>query len=417
MSSKKALIAELLEFGIWFKYHKYYDLYQLGNETDKRKKGLYVADLIRKFKNKEKKVTGIKPEIVKRKRPIPKEFSRRDLVAGMQRTAATIDENGNVISERYSKLPEQTDFNPLKENWDPVFTTLDTRNDRQWIRFKKPVEGLSEKEKEEFLYKKKLLEESVVETHYSPPTPSKFRKWIIMGCIHVPFQNKWLLDGVFKLMSDEKFDGIILAGDVIDMVSLARQNVGKDSPYTLWEEYLEAAKLRKQIDQLMEDGSEKIWLNGNHEDRIYRFLEMSENKKLGSALIGIDKGVGLTENSWKYLANWKEDKVTINDCDIKHGQYLGKHPCVKHCDVSSRIGRDVMFFHSHRFGFYSNGIRKAWNLGMLGDIDSDGFKYVSSDSRQEWGNGFGVLIEDGGRNSVTPIECTKRNFWFYGKKY
>lgn len=417
MHVKNALIAELLEFGQWFTYGEYYDLYNMGDESDPRKKGLYVADFIRRWKDREEKETGERPVLAQRKKRIPKEFSRKRFVEGMQRNSVTLNDEGDVVSERYGKIPEENGFDPVREEWEPVFTTLDTRNDRQWIRFRKPVDGFSEKEKMEFLDRKDQIESSKLVTHYSPPKKSNIEKWLLIGCIHVPWHNKWLFDGVFKMMSDEKFDGVVFGGDTLDMMSLGKHSKGEAVPYTLWEEYLEGVKLRKNIDSLMPDNAEKIWLNGNHEDRYYRFLKDIDNSKLGAALVGIDKGVGLSENSWKYLPNWLEDKVTINDCDIIHGQYLGKHPWVRHCEVSSVIGRDVVFYHSHRFGMFTNGIRTAYNLGTMADIDSDGFKYVSPHTRQGWGNGFGVLIKDGSKNHIQPVRCTKRNFFYNGKKY
>lgn len=416
MTKLKALIAELIEFGIWYDYHEYYDLYQLGDKKDKRKKGVYVADAIRRWRKKVEEKTGSKPKLIPRKKEIPKEFSRKNLVEGMQRVGATLDGEGNIVSEKYSKLPEPNDFDPVKSEWDPFFTTLNTRNGQQWIRYKKPVEGFSEEEKKEFLYRKQLLEDSKKETNYRVKSTKGSRMWLLLGCIHIPFQNKWLMDGVFRLMQDNDFDGIILGGDNLDICSISKYSKGKEVPYTLWDEYLEAVKVRKEIDRLIV-GKEKYWINGNHEARVYKFLEDVENKKLGAAFIGIDRGVGLSENGWKYLPNWEEDSVIVNNCEVLHGQYLSKHPWVKHCEISSPMGMDSVFWHSHKFGMFTNGVHTAYNLGMLGDMDSDGFKYVSKRTRQTWSNGLGVMIEDKGINTIIPIKCTKRSFWCFGKKY
>ena len=68
MSKKKAFIRELIEYGQWYPYHKYYDLYKVGpKDTPRHKKRMKMADWVRQWKNKEEKTTGVRPEVEARK--------------------------------------------------------------------------------------------------------------------------------------------------------------------------------------------------------------------------------------------------------------------------------------------------------------------------------------------------------------
>ena len=75
---------------------------------------------------------------------------------------------------------------------------------------------------------------------------------ILMGCNHVPFENKKLHRGVLKLISDYRKDikGFHLMGDFMDINALSSHDKGKFTAVkgmTLTDEYNSGNKLLLQL--------------------------------------------------------------------------------------------------------------------------------------------------------------------------
>jgi len=67
--------------------------------------------------------------------------------------------------------------------------------------------------------------------------------YIVLGCLHFPFVNKEFFSSVIDLIKDcPNLEGIILAGDILDMSSISRHNKGLMPVlgYDLAREYKEA---------------------------------------------------------------------------------------------------------------------------------------------------------------------------------
>ena len=112
------------------------------------------------------------------------------------------------------------------------------------------------------------------------------KSYIVIGCVHVPFQNQSLIKGLLDLMSTYKYDGLIIAGDFLDMAALSEYERGKVSHtnVTLKEEYDTANALLDAFDEVLDPDALKVFLYGNHCDRYWRWLSDVNNNKLGAVL-------------------------------------------------------------------------------------------------------------------------------------
>lgn len=118
----------------------------------------------------------------------------------------------------------------------------------------------------------------------------------ITGCTHAPWHNKGMYDSTIEFIRKEvDIDGIILAGDFVDLNSLSyhdRGNVALPGVTLDWE-YREANKLLDYIDSLESKRDfKKIYIYGNHcfeegteiltEDGFIDFRELKEGVKVAS---------------------------------------------------------------------------------------------------------------------------------------
>ncbi len=248
------------------------------------------------------------------------------------------------------------------------------------------------------------------------PEPGEHKTYLVLPDVHRPYHNKFLWDAVLHLSQDIRPHGVVILGDYLDVSSIASYNKGKVVKYSLWDEYQDGAFGIRELESTS-DFSEKDYLNGNHEFRLYNYMKDLEVSKLGQAVIGIERGLGL--EGWNYLNNWKEDYVQLGGLQIIHGEKTGKQSLDRTLADAETIGFDLMYGHTHWFMSKQDNRGAVWNIGTLADLDSvDGFGYVSRFQRANWRNGFAlVVVDDENRHFVTPVKCTNRNFFLFGKKY
>ncbi len=250
----------------------------------------------------------------------------------------------------------------------------------------------------------------------APPEPGEHRTYIILPDVHRPYHNKFLWDAALHLIQDIKPYGLVTLGDYLDLRSVSGHDVGSTVPVTLWEEYLDGKQGIMELESAG-DFKEMTYLCGNHEDRLYRLMKKLEMSKLGQAVVPIEVGLGLEK--WNYLSNWKEDYVQLGGLQGIHGLYTGPSGTKKHLEKANSIGFDLIYGHTHWYGSMTNEHGSVYNIGTMADIDNlDGFGYVSRFERMKWRNGLSlVVVDDENRHFVTPVKCTPKNFFIFGKKY
>lgn len=249
---------------------------------------------------------------------------------------------------------------------------------------------------------------------------SKAPMWLVIGCIHRPFHNEKVWYGLMQMIHEHKknIQGIIINGDYLDLRSLSSHDDFIPEGLDLGIEYSDGLKGMLEIKEAFGKRYkhiEKVFHFGNHEDRFYRYRE--ELRKYGSTLITPEQALHLDEDGWEIQTDWKEGYTTLgNNTDVFHGIYYGTNPSKSHLDKAPT--RNMIFNHSHRFSSFSNGKATAYNIGWLGDVNSEGFKYAHRFTRAEWQMGFGaVYLNNHGDSFVQPIRCTNEGFFFGGKSY
>jgi len=238
---------------------------------------------------------------------------------------------------------------------------------------------------------------------------------LVLGCVHVPFQNRTLMDGVKKLAVDLRIDRLVFLGDFIDCNSLGDYEKGKLSStgITLEEEYEDANKELNDWDSILKRNSTVVFMYGNHEDRYFRWLKSPDNAKYGD-LLSPAKALRLEERNYIVITDYRNGVYHIGNLELYHGDLTNIHVAKKSLDT---YRRNTMFAHTHRIQVYREGDYASYNIGTMANLNAPAFGYAPRSMREKWANGFGVVINYDGNTYTQVIEVKGDHFYYGGFRY
>jgi len=241
---------------------------------------------------------------------------------------------------------------------------------------------------------------------------------ILIPCMHVPFHDKKLLNGLLNFIKDynDVISGFHIIGDFLDLKSLSKhdENIVDKTELTLGIEYKEGNKVLDLIEQVLPKNIQKTYIYGNHEDRYIRACNDIKNNKFADALISPEQALKLKERGFKVLNNWKEDYIQIGKYQVFHGIYCTQTPAKSHF---AKLKNSCIFAHTHRVDSYYENTGHALNIGTMADLNSNGFKYVSRIERANWKNAFGIIHINENVSHADAIMAVNNCFYYGGKKY
>ncbi len=264
--------------------------------------------------------------------------------------------------------------------------------------------------------------EEVVETpKCSKPSSNREQSgtYWVTGCAHSPWHNKAMYESTFNYLSKEiDLTGIILAGDIIDLNSLSSHDRGKMpiKGVTLDWEYKEANRFLDQIDEVSEGVITKDYIYGNHEDRYLRSMKDIDIAKYGKALVSPEAGLKLYDRGYNVYKDWKNSSIQIGrHLDICHGEFLNIHSAKKTIDT---YRKSTLYFHTHRFQIYMEGLVAGWNMGCGADINSPIFGYATRAMKTSWVNSSCLVhLDNNGYYHVEPLLFIKNKLIVNGREY
>lgn len=241
---------------------------------------------------------------------------------------------------------------------------------------------------------------------------------ILMGCNHVPFENKRLHEGIIELLKDYKSElkGFHLLGDFMDINTLSSHDKGKFTAVkdlTLTEEYEAGNELLDKFEEALPEDCWKTYMYGNHEDRYNRWMSNMDNAK--TPLPSPTEALNLWDRGYQVKESWSQDYFTIGKgFDIFHGIYFSIHNAKAHLD---KLRTSCAYVHTHRTQSYTEGQMGAYNLGACADFKSKAFNYATRPMKAQWSNGFGILmIDENGDHYMTQIKVSPEGRFYFGTK-
>ena len=140
-------------------------------------------------------------------------------------------------------------------------------------------------------------------------------------------------------------------------------------------------------------GDRAIFIEGNHEDRLRRYLWDKAPKLLGTT--DIPKLYRTKDRGWihvRYRDAWAIHNVTYTHDLGRSGTYAARQSLVD-------FGGNLVIGHNHRGGVVYQGEAKGsshfcLNVGWLGDVAAIDYMHRAKALR-DWQSGFGTVIHDG----------------------
>jgi len=172
----------------------------------------------------------------------------------------------------------------------------------------------------------------------------------------------------------------------------------------------------KEIDFLQRYTGEVVYLAGNHEFRVDRYLDKNPEME---GMIEIPERLNLKERNIKWVPF--EDQVKtpfkLGDMHFIHGLYTNKYNAQKHLQT---LGCNICYGHQHstQTAMQNMAMQKphmAYALGTLGDKSPD---YLQG-KPANWINQFGVFYWNpkNGHFNLYPVNIINGEFIWGGKKF
>lgn len=236
--------------------------------------------------------------------------------------------------------------------------------------------------------------------------------WVVLSDLQIPFQDKPVVDLVCKFIADLKPHGVVLNGDVVDAYELSEFDKNPLKEAGLDREIYEAAQLMARLAAM--GIKRRVWLGGNHEDRLRRTLW--KNPKF--AKIAALQFPALFDLA-TYGFEWKPYGGVLNlgRLIVTHGSTVRQHSGWTARAHFEKFGGSVLIGHTHRLGAYyrtnARGVHVSFENGCLCRLDPEYVQFP------DWQQGLSVVHVDTANTgffSVQQIPVIRRRMLFYGQK-
>jgi predicted phosphodiesterase len=219
-------------------------------------------------------------------------------------------------------------------------------------------------------------------------------KWLGMWDIHLPNEEPSAINPTLRYMADERWDGVILGGDLMDLNVISSHNLG-------FPRRVEGQRFKADLDYTNEwlDGFVKsarkhnprcriVYLEGNHEYRVERYLDA--NPQLEGTM-ELTERLRLKDRGIEWLRSWSKGEVlTLGHANFAHGDTTTVYHAAK---MVKDYGANVFYGHTHDVQEHSmhrkaKGITiKGKSIGCLCRYDPDWMRGRA----HRWQHAFGVF--------------------------
>jgi hypothetical protein len=249
-------------------------------------------------------------------------------------------------------------------------------------------------------------------------------RFVVLPDIHAPAHNRRLMWAIKQFLAWYKPDFLIFIGDLADIFALSRH---PKQLRVVTNAQMEFEVTRRLVDELIEVSGcvHAFIIPGNHEDRIYRFLQ-DMAPQLGSIVdphtrepFSFHQAMGYTANDpvtfiygTEMRGGYEGGLLLNNDLGFHHGIVVAPKPGVSPLRDMDRWSRSIVHGHTHREGMVSRdvtptdemiaGVIRGYEIGMLVDMDHAYMSYA----KQMWPNwhpGFAVGTVHNGLPHLQPV--------------
>lgn len=238
------------------------------------------------------------------------------------------------------------------------------------------------------------------------------KKILFVPDTHVPYHDKKAFSLLLKAAKTFKPDIVVIQGDFADFYSVSSHSKNPNRKRNLEFEVEETKRAVQQLEEL--SAHRNIFVSGNHEDRLERYL-MDKAPELFN-VVKIPEVLGL--DNWEYVP-YKSD-IRIGKLYATHDTgTAGRNAVFNNLNAYQS---NVVCGHTHRLAYIVEGNAKgkahvSASFGWLGDTRKVDYMHRVKASR-DWALGFGIgYMLDTGIVHVTPIPIVNYGCVVEGKYF
>lgn len=237
----------------------------------------------------------------------------------------------------------------------------------------------------------------------------------IISDVQIPFQDRRALSLTIDFLSQVKPTHLYIIGDWGDFYSISAHDRNPSRLFKLKEE------IEEQIDELVNITSacrkaERFFIEGNHEDRLRRYLWQKAPELHGVGNLTIPELLKLKELGYKHLPY--REGVFHNEYRtfyITHGDIVRAHSAFTAKCMLDRFGVSGISGHTHRLGSHYKrnilGQTGWWENGCLCTLSPD---WVMN---PDWQQGFTLVHIDEARFWVEQVPIIGGKLVYGGHLY
>lgn len=175
-----------------------------------------------------------------------------------------------------------------------------------------------------------------------------FERNLFVTCFHIPRHDQKLFDLLIKFKKFFKPHRLWILGDFLHIEQLSNYRKDPDKKWKLQEDTDQAGDM---LEQLI-DGIPRVdFLEGNHEDRLERYLQ-DHPGLFGLRCLTIPALLKFSKRNIHHRAHWTDDPIKHYGFKIHHGKWFAHHSgwtAKKHWQEWGDCG---IIGHCHRGGSY-----------------------------------------------------------------
>lgn len=214
---------------------------------------------------------------------------------------------------------------------------------------------------------------------------------------HVPFHHPVSVALVRQVVADWSPDVFVCLGDFADMFSVSSHSRDPRRKLLLEDELHAVRDELRAVERAMPAGCRRIFLEGNHEWRLSRYLHDRAPELASLRGMSFRALCDLDANKWEWVPYMRHKKIgrlyLTHECG-----FAGKYAV--HA-TGAAYGGNIAIGHTHRLGLHYFGDARGRSFvsatfGWLGDAANIGYGHEASKAR-DWQLGFGIgrLLKSG----------------------
>jgi len=237
---------------------------------------------------------------------------------------------------------------------------------------------------------------------------------VVVSDAHIPYHSKAWWDLLLQVGRFLRPKHIVIIGDFGDFYSISDHDKAPERANRMDEELAEIDRCLDELDAL--GATDKLYIEGNHEDRLRRHL--MKNPAL-ARVVSTEKLLRLKERGWEFVPYKRH--AARGAVHFTHDVGSSGRNAVY--SALNTYGHSVVSGHTHRLAYIVEGTatgecKLSATFGWGGDVEQVDYMCLAK-ARKDWALGFGVGYFDpvSGFCYLTPVPVVESTVCVNGRLF